>query len=144
MADPNFAGNGSYNGYTPVQIFAGESDIVTTSGIVKQGQTLAAFTVLAKDVNNKLVPYNPAAADVAVTGGATSQTAKAPETKAVGILASAIDTSSGGLNADTSVAYYRGGVFNAAALVWPAGANTLALQKAAFDRTDITIEAVLP
>lgn len=143
MADKDLAASGTYGGYTPLQLFAGESDIVTSPGIVKANQNLAKYTVVAKDVNNKLVPYAPATADVAVVGGATSQTAKAPETRAVGILCTAIDTTSGGTNADTSVSMYVGGVFNHAALVWPAAAGTLALRKAAFDRTNITIEQVL-
>lgn len=143
MADKDLAASGTEGSYAPPQLFAGEAPITTTPGIVKSGQVLAKYTVLAKDVNNKLVPYNPAAADVAVTGGATSQTAKAPETRAVGILATAIDTSGTGSNADTSVAYYSGGAYNAAMLVWPAGANTLQLRKAAFDRTPILIEQVL-
>lgn len=143
MADKDLAANGTQGAYVPPQLFAGEAPITTTPGIVKAGQVLAKYTVMAKDVNNKLVPYNAAAADVAVVGGATSQTAKAPETRAIGILATAVDTSGTGSNADTSVTYFSGGCFNHAMLVWPSGTSTLQLRKAAFDRTPILIEQVL-
>jgi hypothetical protein len=60
----------------------------------------------------------------------------ASESRPIGILAQYVDASKGPVAAP----YFMAGVFNAAALVWPAGLINLAAQQAAFDRTPIRVQ----
>lgn len=84
----------------------GKSELVLTN------QTLAALTVVGKDVNGKIVP---AQAD--------------GDPKAIGVLAYAVDSTGGDVTAEV----YRSGHFNPDELVWDASFTTDALKAAAFE-----------
>lgn len=105
--------------FVPFELFAGESDIVTSQGTA--GATaLEQFRVVARDTDGTLIPWD------------NTVTAK----PAIGITAQPIP-------AGTTGPIFVGGVFNHAALIWPAAVTTLPARKAAFDRTDILIGAIL-
>lgn len=115
---PNYlAGNGDLGSWEPTQIFAGEADIVTEGGAA--GADIAIYQVIAKNAAGAMVPYDPTSAD-------------SPEATAIGIAA---QPAKSGQN----VPYYIGGVFNHAALGWPATVDTLVKRQAVFDRTNIHI-----
>lgn len=242
MVDKTLAGSGTLGSYTPIDLFAGEQDVVTDRAMVKAGLVLSQFQVIALDGDMTIVAWDPdltgigkeyatgtltfsgtgTAADtitingvvitlvaaapdpaahqalIGVSATATAQNVKAlinayPDAfevvakgsaavltlranvpgddgnaittteagtgtafgaatlasgvtvqgEAVGILPHALDTSGTGLNKATWSPYYSGGFFNHAALVWPAGAPTLAARKAAFLGTNISIGSVL-
>jgi len=103
--------------YTPDQLFAGESKIVTRddiivsgAGVIVKGQVLARVTA-----SGKLTKHNPGG-----SGGAEI---------AVAIASQPCDATS----VDCAQAVFVGGVFNRLALTWHASTNTKALQRAAFD-----------
>lgn len=104
----------------PFELWAGESDLVTSQGT--GGANLAQFTVIARAASGKIV---------AVVPGATDSTAKA-----IGFLAQACVT-------DGPAAFYTGGVPNHAVLIWPGSVTTLDARKALFDGTNMTISALL-
>jgi hypothetical protein len=106
--------------FTPVQLFAGSSPVLTEPGTLVTGQNLAAYTVLARvAATGKLTQWAPAG-----SGG--------PE-KAVGILMHTTDATA----ADKGIEMYTAGDFNTNALVWPGGVT--AAQKAyAFDNTKMS------
>lgn len=108
------------NTFAPFELWAGESDLVTSQGTA--GANLAQFTVIARNPAGKIVAWVPAATDSTA--------------KAIGFLAQAAVNNG-------PAAYYTGGVPNHAALIWPAGVTTLDARKAAFDGTNITISALL-
>lgn len=122
------AGNAAEGSFDPVQLFTAEDEIKTAPGTVLTGQVLAVLTIVAFNVANKLVPWDPTAT-VAVVGGATSQTAPAAQAKPVGILATAINTTSPA--GDRHAEFYEGGCFNPDLLVWPASLDTYAERNAA-------------
>ena len=107
--------------FAPTQLFTAEDDIKTTPALALTGQTLAFGTIVAFNAANKLVPWDPTAT-VAVAGGAESQTAPAAQSKPVGIIATAINTSSP--SGDRSTEIYVGGCFNPDLLIWPASLDT--------------------
>ena len=113
--------------FTPVELLAGDEPVRTLGGqTLVAGQNLAQFTVVGRiTASGKLTAWNPA-------GNDGSQIA-------VGILVHATDATL----ADKSCQIYTAGMFNVAALVWPAGAATLAARQAAFERTSIHIRALL-
>lgn len=115
------AGNVDLGAYTPVQLFAGSSEVITDNYAVGAAD-LAAYQVVALDGNNKLVALNPAASDTTKV--------------AVGITCYACAQNAAG------AAIYVGGDFNVAALDWPASLTTLAARKAVFQRTKITVRAL--
>lgn len=125
--DNLLAGNSSTT-FTPVELLAGNAPVHTQSGqTLVTGQNLAQFTVVGRiTASGKLTAWDPA-------GNDGSQ-------YAVGILVHATDATS----ADKTCQIYVSGVFNVAALVWPAGTTTLAARQAAFERTSILIKALLP
>lgn len=104
----------------PFQLWAGESDLVTSQGTA--GADLAQFTVIARATSGKVVAWAPAATDSTA--------------KAIGFLAQPA------VNNGPAV-FYTGGVPNHKALIWPSGVTTLDARKAAFDGTNITISAIL-
>lgn len=107
--------------FAPFELWAGESDHVTSQGTA--GADLAQFTVIARaPTTNKIVAWVPGATDT--TG------------KAIGFLAQAAVNNG-------PAAFYTGGVPNHAALVWPGSVTTLDARKAAFDGSNITISALL-
>jgi hypothetical protein len=59
------AGNGNEGSFLPVQLYAGESDIVTTYETVAAGFNVAQYTVLGRRADGKVVPYAPATSDEA-------------------------------------------------------------------------------
>jgi hypothetical protein len=120
--------------FTPTQLFTAEDDIKTKPALVLTNQTLAVLTIVAFNAAGKIVPWDPTAT-VAVTGGAASQTAPAPQAKPAGILATAIDTTSGGPAGagDRSAEIYVGGCFNPDLLVWPASLDTWLERNSALD-----------
>lgn len=129
--DKSLAGSGTLGDYTPVQLFAGEQDVVTDRALCAAGLIFAQFEVVAVDATDQIIKYDPAAA------------AGAPEGQPVGALLHAMNTSATGTNEPSWCPYYSGGFFNHEALVWPAGTDTLAQRKAAFKRTNISIGTVL-
>lgn len=244
MVDTTLAGNGTLGDFTPVQLFAGEADVVTSRDMVKAGLVLEQYTVIAKNGAGEIVAWNPALvgvgedyangtltianavpvagdkftvagrdyvfqagapadvdevqiggtiaasaanlataineddangvmataaggvvtiraaapgadgnaitlAKVFATGangsvsGATLASGNSSEGRATGILVHAMDTSGTGLNHSAYCPYYIGGIFNHEALVWPAGVDTLAARKAAFEGSNINVEKVL-
>jgi 3-dehydroquinate dehydratase len=130
--------NNSRGTYTPPDLFAGESQIVTNRALVLSGQNLARFTVVALNANGKLVAHDPTAT-VAVSGGASGQTAPAPQSRIAGVLIDAVNASAG----DVSAAYYSEGVFNHAALTWHASLDTLEKRRNACVGTKIDVAGLL-
>ncbi|QMV34306.1 head decoration protein D [Salmonella phage vB_SentM_sal2] len=123
---PNYlAGNGDLGSWEPTQIFAGEADIVTEGSVA--GADIAIYQVIAKNAAGAMVPYDPTA-----TADASPEATPAPQSVAIGIAA---QPAKSGQN----VPYYIGGVFNHAALGWPATVDTLVKRQAVFDRTNIHI-----
>jgi hypothetical protein len=126
-------GNTLEGSFSPTQLFTAEDDIKTSAALYKTNQNIAVLTILAKDATGDLVPWDPTAT-VAVTGGASSQTAPSPVAFPVGVAAADMDTRAGGFNADTYGPYYCGGCFNPDLLVWPAGLTTYETRMAALER----------
>lgn len=121
------AGFTSEGSYSPTQLFAGDSDVVTDDGyVVASGQgVVPKYSVVAiLTASGKLVKHNPA-------GNDGSQFA-------IGITTQAANATS----ADAKVAIYKAGYFNHAALTWNASTTTLALRKAVFERTSVNIGSV--
>lgn len=120
--------------FSPTQLFTAEDDIKTKPALVLTNQNLAVLTIVAFNAAGKIVPWDPTAT-VAVVGGATSQTAPAPQAKAAGVLATAINTTSGGPAGagDRSAEIYVGGCFNPDLLVWPASLDTWLERNSALD-----------
>lgn len=117
--------------FSPTQLFTAEDDIKTNAITYLTGQKIAVLTIVALNSAGKLIPWNPAAAGVTITGGAAGQTKPAADTIPVGISAADMDTSVTGTNADAIGPLWEGGCFNPALLVWPAGLTTYAAQIAA-------------
>jgi hypothetical protein len=59
------AGNGNEGSFLPVQLYAGESDIVTTYETVAAGFNVAQYAVLGRRADGKVVPWAPATSDEA-------------------------------------------------------------------------------
>lgn len=119
---------------TRVQLFTAEDEIKTKPALVLTGLNLAVLTIVAYNAADKIVAWDPTAT-VAVVGGATSQTAPAPQSKPIGVLATAINTSaSPGPAGDRHAEIYVGGCFNPDLLVWPASLDTYLERAAALDK----------
>lgn len=112
MSGIHMAGNDNAS-FSPTQLFAGESKIVTNTYMAADTLVLAANSIVAFDASGNLIEWVPAANDV--TGDA------------VGITCEAIDNTDGA----KSQPIYVGGYFNTDALVWPDG-TTDAQKKDAF------------
>ena len=117
MPTMKLAGNRDLGTYTPTQLFAGESEIVT--GNYPVGADLAQYQVFAVNASGNAVPVAPAETDGTQI--------------AVGVTAQAATVAQG------NVPVYEAGYFNHEVLVWPAAWDTLAERKAAFARTTIKI-----
>lgn len=108
------------------QLFAGESDIVTSQGALVTGTAYVAGQVLGRITASGLfAKHAPAASD--------------GSEKAIAILAYDVAT-------PTSLkkeAIYVGGVFNMDELVWAAATDTDAERAAAFDGTNIVAQKLL-
>ncbi len=132
MGDRMLAGYETVGTFTPIQLYAGEADIVTTQEVLASGQKVGLlnargetykFGVVAL-VGGKLVAYNK-------EGNDGSQVP-------YGVLPHAMDASATGYNADTNTPVIVGGVLNYEAL--DADAATYPVLKAAFARTNIVIQ----
>ena len=105
--------------YDPTPLFAGEAPIVTDHEYVAASQTLAKGQLVARDANRRLVACDPAAVDGT----------QIP----VGILTQAVTTAAGVTT--VSVPIYVEGIFNYAAITWPASITTFALAQALLETT---------
>lgn len=115
--DKDLASGELVSSYSPVDLFAGDADVVTEEAILDTGN-LAKYTVVGRiTASGKIVAHAPGASD-------GSQLA-------IGILTQAANATS----ADLRVGIYTGGFFNHAALVWDASLTTLAARQAAFRAT---------
>lgn len=101
-------GNTLEGQYLPTQLFTAEDEIKTTPALVLTGQNLAVLTIVAFNVANKLVPWDPAQSDSRAVP--------------VGILAMDANTTTPA--GDRQFEMYVGGCFNPALLVWPAALDT--------------------
>lgn len=113
--------------FRTVPLFAGEFPIATTEEVVADAVVasadLPAYTVVGRDADGKIVP--------AVYDAATPANAIAP----IGIT---VNTVKAGAGAKT-VAVYRSGYFNRAALNWPESFDTDAVKARAFEASAPTI-----
>lgn len=108
------------------QLFAGESDIVSTQGVLLEGVAYVAGQVLGRvTATGKFAKHDPGAA----TG----------IEKAIAILAYDVAVPT----VDKKEAIYVGGVFNIDELTFNAATNTDALKAAAFDGTNIVGQKLL-
>lgn len=108
------------------QLFAGESDIVTTQGALVTGTSYVADQVLGRVTASGLfAKHNPAATD--------------GSENAIAILAYDVETPT----ALKKEAIYVGGVFNMDALTWHADTDTDLKRAAAFDGTNIVVQKLL-
>lgn len=108
------------------QLFAGESDIVTTQGVLLEGVAYVAGQVLGRvTASGKFAKHDPAAS----TG----------VENAIAILAYDVPTPTVG----KKEAIYVGGVFNIDELTFNAATNTDALKAAVFDGTNIVAQKLL-
>ena len=124
MVDKALAGGLNLEGtFTPVELYAGESDVVTTQETIAAGTAaLAQFQVVAL-VGGFLIAYD-------------KENGVAGSNVPYGILPHAVDASASAVDIDTPV--FTGGVFNFDALV--ADGQTYAGLKAATAGTDIHIQ----
>jgi hypothetical protein len=111
----DLAGNWSWDGVTPQQLWAGEYPKHTSSGLAGgTGLSFGKYEVVSYDkAADRYIKYDPTAA--AGTAAATP----------IGFTAQ--PTVSGG-----PIQVYDSGAPNHEALIWPAAQNTFALRKAAF------------
>ena len=111
------AGNES-NVFTPRELFAGDSDIVTNAHLFAASLELPINSVVALNTSGSLVEWVPGASDSTAV--------------AIGITCEAVDTTAGAaINP-----IYEGGYFNTDAIAWPSGA-TAAQKQGAFAGTNI-------
>lgn len=97
--------------FTPVQLFAGESDVITES--FTNSTAVVKYEVVARNsTTGALIPFVP--------GGTGDQTK-----------AWAITTQPNATTSD-KVAAFTAGFFNHEALVWPSGFNTYETRRLAF------------
>lgn len=103
--------------FIPTQLFTAEDEVKTQPAVVLTGQILAFGTIVAFNIANKLVPWDPAQADA--------------RAKPVGVIATAINTTSPA--GDRHAEMYVGGCFNPALLIWPAALDTYLERNAALN-----------
>lgn len=114
------------NGAGNKQFYGGESDVVTTQGILLEGVAYVAGQVLGRvAASGKFAKHDPAAS----TG----------IEKAIAILA--YDVATPTVNKKESI--FVGGVFNMDALTWNAATDTDLERAAAFDGTNIVAQKLL-
>jgi hypothetical protein len=110
--------------YSPTQLWAGESPIVTSNIAAAAGVAFAKYEVYAVDASGNAIKHDPTA------------TAGTAPTIAVGFFAQAVAAGQTG-------PVFIGGAPNHAALGWHASLTTLATRRAAFKGTDIHVMALL-
>ncbi len=107
--------------FTEVPLFSGEAPIVTTSEVVAAATIasadLPAFSVVGRNSSGELV--------AAVYDTATPANAIAP----IGITTATVKQGATAKNVEV----FRGGMFNPAALVWPASFDTALKKRLAFE-----------
>lgn len=140
MAENDLAyGDTSAGTFSPTQLITADFPPATTATAkVLDGQTLAQYEIVAFDVNNKLVVWDPTAV-TDIDASADTANVPAPQAYPVGIMAYECNPS----GADGDGIYYSSGVFNPDLLGWPASIDTLAERKAAFSRTMIQIRELV-
>jgi hypothetical protein len=104
--------NGSEGSWTPPNLLAGDMEVITTHLPLAASTAVQQFQVLAF-VGGVLVPYDD------------TDDAGAEEAYAIAVQAAASGT-------QRDIPVFIGGFFNHEALVWPAGADTLAERREAF------------
>lgn len=107
--------------FFPFELFAGESDIVTSQGTAFT-TALAQFLVVSRNSGGTLIAWD--GTTVSGVGRPFAITAQPIAANGMGPI-------------------FVGGVFAHDALIWPPGVTTLAARKAAFDGTDILIGSIL-
>lgn len=107
--------------FAPFELWAGESDIVTSQGTADV-TAIEQFRVLARSTTGTLIPW-----DGATLSG---------QGRAIGFAAQPIP-------ANTSGPIFVGGFVNHLALIWPASVTALWQRKQAFDGTNIEVGAIL-
>ncbi len=123
MPYPNMLAGGitSEVEFSPFELFAGESDIVTSQGTAG-AVALEQFRVVARANDGTLIAWD----GVTVAGRG----------KPFGFTAQPIP-------AATQGPIFVGGFFNHLALIWPDAVSSLSDRKAAFDGTDVHIGAIM-
>lgn len=112
-------------------VTATANGIVVTVAAIEAGSGGNAIALAASGTN-------PDVSGATLTD-ASDTSEPVPSDKPIGIAAQPVDATTPG----TSLPYFTGGVFNHEALVWPAGLNTLADRKRAFDGTNIGVRQLL-
>src|SRR3546814_12286762 len=76
--------------YSPTQLFTAEDDIKTAAGTYATDQDIAVLTILARNADDELVPWDPPATADGV-GGAVDQPEAGPAAKPVGVAAAGME-----------------------------------------------------
>jgi len=119
MANDLASGADAVGTLSPVNLWAGDDDVVTGEMVIASGLTFAKYEVLARNAAGEAIKFNPAGS--------------APDNVAYGVAAQPTTVAG-------NVPVFLGGCFNHTALVWPAsGMGTYALRQSAFLRTPIRI-----
>jgi len=112
MGDKMLAGYETVGTYEPIQLYAGENQVVTTQGVLKAGNKVGLlnarnetykFPLVGVDAQGKLVPWTSEDADTVLLKG---------------VLPHALDTSATGYNADTDTPVIVQGVLNFEAMAF--------------------------
>lgn len=130
--DRILAGYTTIGTFTPIQLYAGEADTVSTQEVLTAGALYG--TVNARNETNGFPVVSLVGGKLVAYDKESTTGAQIP----YGILPHAIDTTATGYNADISTPVFVGGVFNFDALV--ADGATYAQLKAAFAGTNIVIQ----
>ena len=112
VTNSQLAGNGSLGSYNPVEVFAGELDIVSDSLPFEGGQTIAQYQVLGYNAAGNLVPWDPTAVTT------DDPPVPAPQATIAAIAAQPITTAAA---TPARGPVWTGGYFNFAILGVPAG-----------------------
>jgi hypothetical protein len=107
------AAGGSMGSLNPIQVYAGDIDVVSRGDTYEGGQTIEQYRLLARNVAGNLIPWVKGAND---TTGVI-----------VGIAAQPIVTAA---NTPANGPTFIGGFFNFEILVKPAGTTLLDIKKA--------------
>lgn len=109
----DLAAGGSFGSLNPIHVYAGDIDVVTSSETYEGGQTIAQYTVMARNAAGNLVPWVEGASDTTAV--------------IVGIAAQPITTAAA---TPAEGPTFKGGYFNFEILVKPAGTTLLDMKKA--------------
>lgn len=126
MANDLAAGGTLYGPYTPEQIFAGESEIVTGNAVAITAVDKYQVVVLTALGLSEVFDFDGS--------GAIATPGVALPTQGINCVITAQAAGAG-----DNCPYYSGGYFNHAALSWPTELDTLAKRKAFFAGSGIQI-----